>query len=236
MNQKRSLWESFNAAIRGIIEVLQTQRNMKFHFMAAIAILIVSLFLDLTKIELIVMAFAIILVLISEIINTVIEFTVDLLSPEFNNMARIAKDMSAGAVLLASINAVVVGYLLFFTRFIPKFPLMVFKVRQASPHLTFITVVLVIFLVLIAKVRNYKEGKSSFLRGGMPSGHSAVAFACWAVIVFMSRDLLISTLAFLLSFLISLSRIREKVHNVKEVIIGALLGFLVTIFVFQVFS
>ncbi|OIN95992.1 hypothetical protein AUJ66_07685 [Candidatus Desantisbacteria bacterium CG1_02_38_46] len=236
MNGKRTMRDSFDAAIRGLVEVLQTQRNMKFHFLAAIAILIISLFLNLTKIELIVLAFAIVLVLITEIINTIVEFITDLFSPEFSDIAGMVKDISAGAVLLSAINAAVTGYLLFFTRLIPKFPTIVFKVQQAPPHLTFIAIVLVVFLVLIAKARAYHSGKLSFLRGGMPSGHSAVAFACLAVVVFMSGDLLISTLTFFLSFLVSLSRIREKVHNVKEVVVGAVLGFLVTISIFQLFS
>ena len=228
--------DSFDVAIRGIVEVLQTQRNMKFHFLAAIIIIITSLFLDLTKIELIALIFAIAFVLVTELINTVIESVVNLLSPEFNDIARRAKDISAGAVLLSAINAVVIGYLLFFTKLVPKFPAIVSKIQYGPPYLTFIALVLVGFLVLTAKSGAYQNRKVSFLRGGMPSGHSAMAFACWAVVAFLSRDLLISTLTFILSFLISLSRIREKVHNVKEVVFGALLGFLVTMFIFQIFN
>lgn len=240
MNQvdgrKRTMRDSFDAAIRGIVEVLQTQRNMKFHFLAAILILIVSLFLDLTKIELIALIFAIALVLVAELINSVIELTVDLLSPEFKDKARMAKDISAGAVLLSAINAAVTGYLLFFTRLIPKFPTVVSRIQYAPPYFTFIALVLVGFFVLIAKAGASPDRKISFFRGGMPSGHAALSFACWTVIIFMSKDLLIVTLTFILSFLISLSRIKENVHNIKEVFIGAVLGFLITAFIFQLFS
>jgi len=236
MDEKRTMLESFNAAIEGIIYVLKTQKNMKFHFLAAIGILVASLFLNLTKIELVALVFAIAFVLTAEIFNTAIEYAVDLLSPEVKPSAKIVKDVSAAGVLLSAINAVVVGYLIFFTRLIPGFPSVVSRIKQAPVYLTFIALTLVLLFVLIAKAGVSRKMPVSILRGGMPSGHAALAFACWTVITFLSKDLLISTITFFLSFLISLSRIRQEVHNTIEVAAGALLGTIVTVLIFQLFS
>lgn len=235
-SKKRTMRDTFDNAITGIIEALQTQKNMRFHFLAAILILVASLFLSLTKIELIVLAFAIALVLITELINTSIEIIVNMVSPQFHEDARKVKDISAGFVLLAAINAAVIGYLVFFTRLISVFPSIVIRTRHAPVYLTFIAIVLVLFFVIIAKAASKKKGRISFMHGGMPSGHAAMAFACWAVVVFLSKNMLISGLTLVLSVLVSYSRIKDKVHNTKEVLIGGLLGFLVTMAIFQIFS
>ena len=236
MAGKRTMLESFNSAIEGILYVLKTQKNMRIHFILALGILITSLFLELTKIELIALAFAIAFVVVSEVFNTAIESSVDLFSPELHQSAKIAKDISAGAVFLSAVNAAVIGYLIFFTKLITKFPAIVFRIRQDSPHLTFISLSIVILTVLILKATLPQKKPFTIIRGGMPSGHAAFAFAGWVAITFLSKDLLISAITFLLSLLLCLSRIRQEVHNTKEVLMGALLGITATVLIFQLFS
>ena len=236
MAEKRTMLDSFNAAIEGILYALKTQKNMKIHFIVALAILITSLFLELTKIELIALAFAIAFVIVSEVFNTAIEYSVDLVSPEQHQSTKTAKDISAGAVLLSAVNAAVIGYLIFFTKLISKFPAMVLRIRQDSPHLTFISLSIVVFTVLILKVTLPQRKPFTIIRGGMPSGHAAFAFAGWVAITFLSKDLLVSAITFLLSLLLCLSRIRQEVHNTKEVLLGALLGIAATVLIFQLFS
>ena len=107
-----SLIESFNYAFEGIIHVLRTQRNMRIHFVVAFAVLIAALVTGVDKVELIALLIAIAFVLIAEMVNTAIEGDRrcdDLLDP----MAKLAKDIAAGAVLIATVTAVAVGYLVF---------------------------------------------------------------------------------------------------------------------------
>ena len=111
--KSRSLIESFNYAVSGIIYTLKTERNMKVHLVIAIIVILSSLFFDFSKVELLILFFAIALVLITEMINTAIEKTVDLITDDFHPLARLAKDIAAGAVLIAAINSLIVGYLLF---------------------------------------------------------------------------------------------------------------------------
>ena len=108
-----SILESFNVAFEGIIHVLRTQRNMRIHFLIAVAVLIAALAVDVSKIELIVLLLSIAFVLIAEMINTAVEAAVDIASTSFDPMAKLAKDIAAGAVLIAAVNAVAVGYLVF---------------------------------------------------------------------------------------------------------------------------
>ena len=106
--------ESVNLAIEGILYVAKTQRHMRYHFWVAAAILFFSLFLNITRTEFLILTFAILFVLFAEMINTAIEVTVDILSPSYSKPAKIAKDTSLGAVLIASVGAVVTGYLVLY--------------------------------------------------------------------------------------------------------------------------
>ena len=106
-----SILESFNFAFEGIIHVLRTQRNMRIHFLVAIGVLVAALAFDVSKIELIALLLAIAFVLIAEMMNTAVEATIDLSTPSFDPLAKVAKDIAAGAVLIAAANAIAVGYL-----------------------------------------------------------------------------------------------------------------------------
>jgi len=112
----RKLLDSFHYAIDGIIYTLKTQRNMKVHFLAAIAVLFLSLFLKVSKLEVLILFFTISLVIIAEMINTSIEAAIDLITDKYHELAKIAKNVAAGAVLIASLNAIIVGYMIFFDR------------------------------------------------------------------------------------------------------------------------
>ncbi|SHM05919.1 diacylglycerol kinase (ATP) [Caldanaerovirga acetigignens] len=113
MKKSRTLFESFIYAISGVIYSLKTQRNMRIHFLAALLVMVLSKYLNLEKIEIVAVAFAATLVIIAEMINTAVETAVDMITDRFHPMARIAKNVAAGAVLIAALNALVVGYMVF---------------------------------------------------------------------------------------------------------------------------
>ncbi|HZO62342.1 MAG TPA: diacylglycerol kinase, partial [Gaiellaceae bacterium] len=105
-----SLVESFNYAVEGIIHVLRTHRNMRIHFAAATLVLVLALWIGVDRIELVVLFLAIAFVLIAEMVNSAIEATIDIATSSFDPLAKLAKDIAAGAVLIASVNALAVGY------------------------------------------------------------------------------------------------------------------------------
>ncbi len=109
----KRLTKSFHYASKGIRHALETQQNMWIHFFVGTFIFALAIYLkfDLTKLAILVLTIGMVLVL--EMINTVAETIVDLTSPEFSELGRIAKDVAAGAVLLAALFSVVIGILLF---------------------------------------------------------------------------------------------------------------------------
>ncbi|ABW18795.1 diacylglycerol kinase [Alkaliphilus oremlandii] len=228
----RRLIDSLNYAFEGIIYALKTQRNMKIHFAVAIIVLISSLFFDLTRIEILILLLTISMVLVAEMINTSIESTIDLITDKYHIFAKIAKNVAAGAVLIAAINSIIVAYLLFFNK-MNSFTIQVLHhVKQSPLHITFIALIIVIFLVIVVKAY---FGKGTPLQGGMPSGHAAAAFSLATAITFISENMFVATLSALMALLVSQSRLETKIHNFFEIVVGAILGILVTTIFFQLF-
>ncbi|UCC87220.1 MAG: diacylglycerol kinase family protein [Anaerolineales bacterium] len=103
---------SFRYAFSGIWHVLRTQRTARIHLSVALVVVILGLGLRLSHIEWAIIALTIALVLVAEAFNTVAETAVDLATAEYHPLAKIAKDVAAGAVLLMAIAAVIVGLLI----------------------------------------------------------------------------------------------------------------------------
>ena len=119
MNPKKEykkIINSFKYAIEGIISSFKTERNMKIHVLVMLIVIGLSIYLKIDKIEACIIAIVIALVIGAELFNTAIETIVDMISPEKNNKAKLAKDISAGAVLIFAIGAITVGIIIFFPR------------------------------------------------------------------------------------------------------------------------
>ena len=232
----QSLVESFNFAFEGIIHVLRTQRNLRLHFLIAVAVIVAAVAFDVTRIELIALMLSISFVLIAEMLNSAIEAAVDVASTSFDPLAKLAKDVAAGAVLIASINAVAVGYLVFSGDVADRSGRFLDRLSRAPADLTVVSLVLVVILVIGVKAL---FGRGTPLRGGLPSGHAAVAFAGWMAATLILSDsadrFVISTLAFIMALLVAQTRVEAGVHSPLEVGAGALLGALVTLVIFQLF-
>ena len=106
-----SLLHSFHNAFNGLRYALQTQRNARIHLTATLLVLGMGLWLGLSLVEWCLIILSIGMVWMAELSNTVLENVVDLLSPEYHALAKTAKDVKAGVVVVASISAVLVGIL-----------------------------------------------------------------------------------------------------------------------------
>ena len=232
-----SIIESFNHAFEGIIHVLRTQRNMRIHFAVALAVLIAGLAVDVSRLELIALLLAIAFVLIAEMINTALEAAIDVATTSFDPMAKLAKDIAAGAVLIATVNAIAIGYLVFSGQVANRSERLLDKLRDAPAKLTLISLVVVIIVVIATKAIS---GRGTPLRGGLPSGHAAIAFAGWMAATYVLSDgehrFLISSLTFIMALLVAQTRVEAGVHSPLEVAYGGVLGALITLALFQAFA
>jgi diacylglycerol kinase (ATP) len=232
--RSRSLLWSFDYAIQGMVYTLRTQRNMRLHALAASVVLIAALLFRIRGLELIALLFAISLVVIAELFNTAVEATVDIAIEAFDPMAKVAKDVAAGAVLIASVNAVAVGYVVFFARLAPATQRLISTVRTSSASLTIIALALTGIAVLVLKAITH-ERDTTYLRGGWPSGHTALAVVLATSIGYATQSAKAMVLAMFIAALVAQSRVETEAHTIPQTVLGAMLGFLLTTAVFQVF-
>ncbi|MFC2062026.1 diacylglycerol kinase [Elusimicrobiota bacterium] len=231
---KSSVVQSFDYALRGLVYAIRNERNMKIHFIIAILVLIISLFLNLTRMELIAIIFSIALVLITEILNSASERIVNLITEKHHPVAKIIKDMCAGAVLFASICAAVVGVLIFIRPEVLEVfekSIVIEKISNFPPYITSVVVFLVLVISLFIKAVKKKQMS---LVGGMPSIHTAVAFSLATAAYLLSSNVNVLLVSVFLAAMVAQARVSSKIHNIPEVIVGAILGVSLTLLIFQI--
>jgi len=233
--RRGNLLTSFNYAFDGIVHALRHERNMWIHFAISALVLIAALFFALTRVEVIALLVAISFVLITEMFNTAIEHVVDLVTDEDDPRARIAKDVSAGAVLVAAVNAVAVAYLVFYDK-ITSVPYTILSKLRGSP--IDVTVIALFIVILVAIALKALTHRGTAFHGGLPSVHAALAFAAWVAVTFVAAGttfaLPISAITLFLAALVAQSRVQAKIHTVTEVAVGAALGIAVTALLFRI--
>ncbi len=115
VHSTKSEWGKFIAgfgyAFHGLWYALRTQRNARVHIVIGVLAILVSIFFRISPVEFAMIFVAITGVFVAEMFNTVIEICVDLATPTYHPLAKIAKDVAAGAVLLNAILSVIIGLL-----------------------------------------------------------------------------------------------------------------------------
>ncbi len=113
-NDVRNLAKSFSYAFSGILYCIKNERNMRIHLCMTVLVSFFAYFFRVTQTEYIILVLCFAMVIMSEMVNTAIETLTNLESPSYNNLARIAKDVAAGAVCVVAIATVIVGGFIFF--------------------------------------------------------------------------------------------------------------------------
>ncbi|OGU13118.1 MAG: diacylglycerol kinase [Geobacteraceae bacterium GWC2_53_11] len=225
--------ESANCAIEGILHAARTEKHMRIHFIAAIGVLLVVLFLKVSPLEFALLALSILAVLCAEMFNTAIEAVVDLVSPGYHPLAKIAKDTAAGAVLITACGAAIMGYLILAKYVMPRYGEVLSMFGTASDMGTVVSILIVVIVVIIVKSLT---GTGTPLHGGIPSGHAAVAFSIATAVSLNTKDPLISGLSIALALMVSHSRLLMRIHSMREIVIGASIGAGITLLVLQLFK
>lgn len=228
----RQWLKSANYAIEGILHASKTERHLRYHFYIAGAVLLISYILGLTKTEFLIIALAVIAVLLSEMLNTALEVVVNLISPEMTEKARIVKDISAGGVLITAGGSVLIGYTVLFPYVRQIFERGLYIAKHAPEEIAVISIVLVLIVVVLLK--SYSE-KGHPLSGGLPSGHSAIAFSIWVSVTYITESFIISLLSLILAIATAQGRVTTRVHSAWEVILGGLIGAGISFLLFRVF-
>jgi diacylglycerol kinase (ATP) len=206
---------------------------MRSHFFAALVVLLAALFLRVSPIEFALLALSILFVLFAELINTAVEAVVDLVSPGFHPLAKTAKDTAAGAVLIAACGAGIMGYLILAKYILPLYGKALAMFGTQSDLGTVVAILVVTIVVIMIKSL---RGNGTPLHGGAPSGHAAVAFSIATAVSLNTGDPLISLLSIAMAVMVSHSRLLMRIHSMREVVLGSLVGAGITIVVLLAFK
>jgi diacylglycerol kinase (ATP) len=217
----RKFWDAFNNAFNGIMYATRTQPNMRVHLTVALLVLIAALMLRLERDYVVGLIVIVALVLGLELVNTSVETVVDMLTDEHHPLAKAAKDTAAGAVLVASIAAIIVGYLVFYQGIINGGQRVFTAVASVPTNIAFVGLAVVAIFTVFAKSWT---GRGTALRGGAISGHAALAFAAATLLAFFYQRPLAALLGYFVAFLAAQARVEAKIHTPGEATAGGLLG------------
>jgi diacylglycerol kinase (ATP) len=232
---QQGVGRSFQHAYQGIVSAARTQRNLRIHFSVALGVLIAGLILGVSALEMAVLVLTICFIFVVEMLNTALEFVVDLVTKEYHPLAKLAKDVSAGSVLVSSAGAVLVGLLVLADDLGPLFARGLGSISRQPGELTLVSLGVVVLAVVLGKALTRSPGA---FYGGMPSGHAAAAFAGWVAASLTAaggrHGSLVSLISLLMALLVCQSRVEGGVHNLYQVATGAAIGSLAAVAIFQI--
>ncbi len=232
--RKNDILGPVKVALQGLVYTFRTQRHMRFHLYVVLIVTLLGILFNMRLREMLILLFVISLVLVAEMFNSAIEATVDLVQPSYHPLAKFAKDIAAGAVLITTIIALVVGALILWGEQLwEEIKVSLTADTLGTPILArFILGALLLFVVVIVGKGLGKRGQ--VLKGGLVSGHAAYGFFIATAIMFITDQPVISGLGMLLAAIIAQSRWEAKIHSVFELSLGAAVGVLMGLVMFGV--
>lgn len=224
----------FKVAFNGIVHTFRTQKHMRVHLYVTLATLLGALFFNLRLREILVLLFMITFVLVAEMFNSAIEATVDLVSPSYHPLAKFAKDIAAGAVLITTIMAIIVGSLIAIgDGQWERIRISLTSEGIGLPPLArlFLGVFLAVAVVIIGKGLGTR---GRVLQGGMVSGHAAIGFFLAIAALLLSGNVLVGAICIVMAVIIAQSRLEAKFHSVFELTLGATVGTVLALVLFGI--
>lgn len=225
-----NFFEACKNAVNGIIYGTTTQSNVKKQLVIIAFVMLISLFFNLSKVEFICLIFAVVLIIFAEMINTAIETVVDLYTDLYHPKAKIAKDVAAGAVVITALNAVIIAYFIFFDKIGAMGNSIYTTVINSPTYLAFVVVALIIIIGVALKAAKIKDKKTN--KELVVSCQSMLASAAVVATWIVTENLVALSFALILAVMICMNRIESKERNVLEVVLGVMIGILVTLLMY----
>jgi len=231
VKKNKSFSTALGHAMDGVIRAFKTERNLRIDYIIGLIVLVTSLFFDFTKTEFACICLTIGFVIFAEMINSTVEYIVDLITDKYDNRAKAAKDIAAGGVLIASCVSVVVAYFLFVDKISNASVAIISSILNSKLHILFTIVFAVVILTVILKGIFGKD--EDYAHSG-PSIRIALAFALTTYSYIITKSLLVCGIAFILSILITGTRIKDKKNKIIYTILSASIGILLVLIIYQI--
>ncbi len=217
--KSRDLLASIQFALDGIVYAVRHERNVKIHFVAAVAVLVCCLTLPLASLEVLMLLGVTSLVLVAELMNTAIESVVNMTIQGHHPLARVAKDVAAAAVLVSAFFALGVAWHVL----LPAAALASWRLADSATG-SVLAWLLSTLLVLAAVVVPAVSHRGPFPPGRLILGHAALAFGVSAAVLSVTREPLSALLAMPFAAMVSRNHVRTGIHGWPQVLSGAAFG------------
>ncbi|MEG0873203.1 MAG: diacylglycerol kinase [Clostridia bacterium] len=229
--KNKTLFSAMGHAIDGIIRAFKTERNLRLDYIIGLFVLIGSLFFDFTQTEFACLCLTIGFVIFAEMINSAIEYIVDLVTDKYDDRAKAAKDIAAGGVLISGGVAVIVAYFLFVDKICYATSSVINSILGSKLH---VLLTIIFAVVLLAVILKGMFGKGDKYAQAYPSARVALAFALTTYVYLITKSLFVGAVSFLLSIMIAQIRIENTKIKPIYMVISAVLGVLVVLIVYQI--
>ena len=229
--KNRSFLKAVGHAIDGVIVAFKTEKNLRIDYIIGLAILFLSLFFDFTKTEFACICLTIGFVIFAEMINSAVEYVVDLATDKFDKRAKAAKDIAAGGVLISSFVAVIVAYFLFSDKIYLATNSVIENIFNSTIYIVFTIIFVVVLLCVILKGVICKDGEYS---KSSPSIRVTLAFALSTYAYLITERIIVALVTLVLSIIIAHMKIQDKKNKPAYVFLSAGIGILIVLIIYQI--
>lgn len=230
--KNKTLFSAMKHSLNGIIHAFKTERNLRIDYLIGALVLICSLFFDFSKTEMICLLLTIGFVIFAEMINSTVEYVVDLITDEYNENAKAAKDIAAGGVLIAGGISVIVAYFLFVDKISNASTTLLHSILSSRSHL--LVTILFVILLLTVVIKGLLTKKGDDYVESFPSSRVSISFGLATYLYIITDSFLVGGISLALAFIISsLKKEKDKVSTL-HLIISALLGIIIVLAVYQI--
>jgi len=231
-HKNKTFFSATKNALNGIIHAFKTEKNLRNDYIIGALVLFVSLFFDFTRTELICLVLTIGFVIFAEMINSTVEYIVNLVKTEYDLNAKAAKDIAAGGVLIASIISVIVAYLLFVDKIGQASTVLLTTVLSSKAHMLVTILFVATILVVILKGVFSKDKDNNYVKA-FPSARVTISFVLSTYLFVMTKNLIVGGVALVLSVMVSSIKRENDKTTILQVVLSALLGILIVVSVYQ---
>lgn len=229
--KNKTFFTALRHALDGVIKAFKTERNLRIDYVIGLFVLICSLFFDFTKTEFACLCLTIGFVIFAEMINSTVEYIVDLITDKYDDRAKAAKDIAAGGVLIASVVAVIVAFFLFADKLTMATTSVISTIFSSNIYILFTIIFAVIILAVILKGF---LGKGSNYSQVYPSARVALAFGLTTYVYIITKSILVGGVALILSIIIAQIRVENTKTRPVYMVISAIIGVLVVLIIYQI--
>lgn len=229
--KNKNFTKALSHSIDGVIKAFKTERNLRIDYFIAICVLIAAIVLGFDRTEFVCLCLTIGFVIFSEMMNSVAEYIVDLVTDKYDDRAKAAKDIAAGGVLISSTIAVVVAYFLFADKLANATTAILSSIFASKAHILMTIIFMIAILIVILKGL---FGKGNDYAHTGPSLNVALAFGLTTYACIITKSYVVAAICGLLSFMVLGMKIRNTQAKTSNMILSALLGIILVLIVYQI--